>query len=422
MGKDKTAKKNIKPLIIALSVLLVIVSAFLVTSAVLGKGFLSKDGKDSETYAEEEELNSEEMTTQLTSSTTMSQTALTEDSKESDKKTDKESDKKSDEKSEKSEKTVEPETKDFSKNISTTIKQKNLYKNDDGLLPAGSTSRLLKDSVATHRWTASNVISNVTAERIAVNLNVYKDGVKTDKIVKRYIYAAVINTKPSRIVIPAASQYTDKKLAAMENFVKAYEKSTKEDILFAATNEMCSRDYDNIKGNVFYNGGSAITGTVIKAGRVAQAGDVCDSSLVINKDGTWEYPVKVSMSTANSLISKGTIASVSYTYPVIWHGSKYKHPEAGENTGIWTDHYIADDEERLYDNRTLIGKINNNKYVVLMSEGFGYGYLAECMLDGFGVQDAYWGNGGIAAAMYIKGHGLITPNNYVAHGDMFCVK
>ncbi len=236
------------------------------------------------------------------------------------------------------------------------------------------------------------------------------------------MYAAVVNTKPSRIVIPAAKQFSSRNLESVGKLVKAYENKTKEEILFAVTDEMCSRDYDNLQGNVFYNGNDSLTATVIKNGRIAQEGEASNDSLVINKNGTWEYPVRVSMSTANELINRGTIASVSYTYPVIWHGKKYVHPEAGENTGIWLDHYLAEGEDIAYDNRTIIGKVDNSKYIVLISEGFGYAYLAEYMLNDLGVQDAYWGNGGIAAAMYIKGHGLITPNNYIAHGDLFCVR
>lgn len=406
MDEKQTAKKNFKPMIIALSVLVVIVSAYFITSSVLGKGLFSKDVSGAQLYAEDEADDSQGIQAESEEPSGSGSVIVEGDGAE-----------------EKDAEEISEESKDITKNLSTTISQEKEYKNDDGTLEGGaSASRIISGAVATHRWTASNVISNVTAERIAVNLNVYSDGTKTDKTVKRYLYAAVINTKPSRIVVPAASQFSNRNLESMGKFVKGYENQTKEDILFAVNNEMCSRDYDNLQGNVFYNGNDSITGTVIKNSKVAQEGEVCNESLVINKDGTWEYPVKVSMSTANDLINRGTIASVSYTYPVIWGGKKYVHPEAGENTGIWYDHYIAEDEDILYDNRTIIGQIDSNKYIVLISEGFGYAYLAEYMLNDLGVQNAYWGNGGIAAAMYIKGHGLITPNNFIVHGDLFCVK
>lgn len=401
MGENQTAKKNIKPLIIALSVLLVIVSAYFITSSVLGKGLFSKDVSGAQLYADDEAADSQG----ITSVSDVNGQVVTQADKNEDAGTE-----------------ITEATKDITKNLKTTISQQKEYKNDDGYLEGTAASRILNGAVATHRWTASNVISNVTVERIAVNLNVYTDGVKTDKTVKRYMYAAVINTKPSRIVIPAAGQISNRNLEYVSKFVKSYESQTKEDILFAVNNEMCSRDYDNPQGNVFYNGGGALTATVIKNSKVAQEGEACNRSLVINKDGTWSFPVKVSMSTANDLINQGTIASVSYTYPVIWHGEKYNHPEAGQNTGIWTEHIIANEEDILYDNRTIIGKVNANKYVVLISEGFGYGYLAEYMLNDLGVQDAYWANGGIGAAMYVKGHGLVTPNNYIVHGDMLCVR
>ena len=405
MDEKQTAKKNFKPMIIALSVLVVIVSAYFITSSVLGKGFFSKDVSGAQLYAEDEAADSQGIQAESETPSGSGEVVVTENE------------------TEKTAEEITEEGKDITKNLSTTFNHEKEYENNDGTVEGGaSASRILSGAVATHRWTASNVISNVTAERIAVNLNVYSNGIKTDKTVRRYMYAAVINTKPSRIVVPAASQFSKRNLESMAKFVKAYESQTKEDILFAVNNEMCSRDYDNLHGNVFYNGNDTITGTVIKNSKVAQEGEVCNESLTINKDGTWKYPVKVSMSTANDLINRGTIASVSYTYPVIWGGKKYVHPESGENTGIWTNHYIAEDDEMLYDNRTIIGQVDSNKYIVLISEGFGYGYLAEYMLNDLGVQNAYWGNGGIAAAMYVKGHGLVTPNNYIVHGDLFCVK
>ena len=50
------------------------------------------------------------------------------------------------------------------------------------------------------------------------------------------------------------------------------------------------------------------------------------------------------------------------------------------------------------------------------------GYLSEIMLNHLGVEYAYWGNGGAGAAMYVKGYGVVTPHDYVVHGDFFCIR
>ena len=282
----------------------------------------------------------------------------------------------------------------------------------------GANSKFIKGAKVVKSWNASSVISKVTAEKIIVNLNVYdEDGKKTDQIKRRYLYVAQIDTRPSRVCVLSANQFTKPSVAYMTDIIKGYEKEYNQDILFATTNEMCARDYDNPQGKVFYNGNDTLTATVIKNGEIAQRGDPSRDSLLINKNGEWQFPCNVSMSTASDLIKNGTIASVSYTYPVIWKGEKYNHPDTGVNTGIWSDHDITDGV-----NKTLIGKIGTNRYIVTVSSGFGYGYMAEYMLNDLGVEDAYWGNGGVSAAMYIKGYGIVTPNNYEAHGDLFCIR
>lgn len=284
-------------------------------------------------------------------------------------------------------------------------------------LKTNTASKIMKGATASRRWEVSSVISKVVVEKIAVSLPVYENGVKTAQNKTRNVYIAEINTRPSRISVVAANQFTDNKVADLRDFVRHYESKMDQDILFASNNEMCARNYDNPMGNVFYNGDDSLTATVIKNGVIAQRGDISKASLIMYKDGTWKYPVSVSMSTAEDLIKSGAIASVSYTYPVIWKGEKYNHPDCGVNTGIWTDHSL--DPET---NHSLIGKTGTDKYYVIVGEGCGKGYLAEIMLNNLGVEDAYWGNGGAGAAMYVKGYGVVTPHDYVVHGDFFCVR
>ncbi len=284
-------------------------------------------------------------------------------------------------------------------------------------LKKDTASKIMKGAVASRRWEVSSVISKVIVEKIAVSLPVYEDGVKTAQNKTRNVYIAEINTRPSRISVVAASQFTGNKVADLRDFVKHYESEMSQDVLFASNNEMCARNYDNPMGNIFYNGDDSLTATVIKNGIIAQRGGASKASLVMYNDGTWKYPVNVSMSSAEELIKSGAIASVSYTYPVIWKGEKYNHPDCGVNTGIWTDHSL--DAET---NHSLIGKTGTDKYYVIVGEGCGKGYLAEIMLNNLGVEDAYWGNGGAGAAMYVKGYGVVTPHDYVVHGDFFCVR
>ncbi len=288
---------------------------------------------------------------------------------------------------------------------------------DDKVVIGTKASQILSGAKVAKSWSASSVISNVLVEKVSVNLPVYEDGVVTSQKEARNVFIAEITTRPSRLSYIASNQFTSSKISDITSFVKGFEQKTNQDVLFASTHEMCSRDFENPMTNVFYNGDDSLTATVIKNGVIAQRGDASKTSLVIYNDGRWEYPVNVSMSSAEELIKNGAVASVSYTYPIIWDGAKYKHPDTGYNTGIWTNHSLEKSA-----NSTLIGKKGNDKYYVLISQGFGSGYLAEFMLNNLGVDYAYWGNGGISAAMYVKGHGVVTPDDYIVHGDLFCVR
>ncbi len=393
MGNEKSAeKKNIKPIIIAIAAVFAVIAVFFLVSSFV-------DGKSPSDEAlipgvvqgsvPQQEGNAVKTTE---SSTTVKKNDIADSS------------------------IVDQNSNDAKVIVDTNATDKK-PKDIKATLPAGSKSVILKDATAVNRWEASSVISKVVAERVKVSLPVYEKGVKTDAKTDAYLYIAEIDTRPSRVSVIAASQFTNSKIADITNFVRGFENKENQDILFASTNEMCSRDYDNPMNNVFYNGDDSLTATVIKNGVIAQRGDASKNSLVMYKDGRWEFPVSVSMSSADKLIKDGAIASVSYTYPIIWEGKKYNHPDTGVNTSIWTNHTI--DKAT---NHTLIGKTGTDKYYVLISEGFGTGYLAEYMLNDLGVECAYWGNGGVASAMYIKGYGIITPNDYIVHGDLFCVR
>lgn len=394
MGNEKSAgKKGVKPVIIAIVAVLAAVAIFFLASSLMGDSD-AESGKEPVQGTVEQTDESTSSTKESATSTTTS--AVIDDIADSP--------------------VADQNSNDADVSTTTGIVT-TTAKKDETVLSANTKSEILKGATAVRRWEASSVISNVVAEKVKVSLPVYEDGVKTSSSKDAYLYIAEIETRPSRVSVVAASQFTSAKVADMSNFVKGLENVTNQDVLFASTNEMCARDFDNPTKNVFYNGDDSLTATVIKNGVIAQRGDASKNSLVIYKDGKWEYPVSVSMSSADKLIKNGAIASVSYTYPVIWEGKKYNHPDAGVNTVIWTNHSI--DKAT---NNTLIGKVGNDKYYVLVSEGFGSGYLAEYMLNDLGVEYAYWGNGGVSAAMYVKGYGVITPNDYVVHGDLFCVR
>lgn len=396
MGEGQTSsKRSLKPIIIAVSLVLAMAAAFFLISS-----FIGSDKSSSEASAQMGDALANEAGGSVEKITTV-QTANAAAANE---------------KGETS--TTKAYVNKIEEVEKMTNRKNNTSSSKDVILPKGSKSTLISGLTATKRWTASSVISKVVAEEIQAPLNVYdENGVKTSETKTRSLYVAVIDTKPSRVCIPAASQYTSTCVASMGSIVKGYGKKTGQDILFASSNEMCARDYYNPNGKIFYNGDDTLSATVIKDGKIAQRDVASPKSLIIYNNGNWEFPKSVSLSSSADLIKRGAIASVSYTYPVIWEGKRYNHYDTGENTGIWTDHAIGETECR-----TLIGKINNNKYVVVMSDGFGYGYLAEYMLNDLGVNYAYWGNGSVAAGMYIKGYGVITPYNYVVHGDLFCVK
>lgn len=291
---------------------------------------------------------------------------------------------------------------------------------DGSALPEGAKSELIKGADATNRWEASSVISSVTVERVKVTLNVYEKGEKTDKTKDRYMYAAVVKTRPSRVNLLCAKEFAPKRISGMPAIVRGFESKTDEKVLFACSNEVCSRDDSNPNGNIYYNSENNLEGLVIKNGVIAQQGKPGDS-LVMYKDGKWEYPVRMSLSNSEELIKLGVANTVSYTYPVIWDGKKYDNSESEITYDVFSDYVIAAPGSVSSD-RTLIGKIDDNTYVFLISEGFSGGYLVDYMMNDLGAKYAYWGAGGYATGMYVDGYGVITSNNYIAHGDLFCVK
>ncbi|MGN1169410.1 MAG: hypothetical protein ACI4RB_04740, partial [Acutalibacteraceae bacterium] len=89
----------------------------------------------------------------------------------------------------------------------------------------GTGSKFIKGATAVKKWNASSVISKVTAEKIIVPLNVYdENGKKTDQIKKRYLYVAQIDTRPSRVCVLSANQFTKTTVAYMTDIIKGYEK------------------------------------------------------------------------------------------------------------------------------------------------------------------------------------------------------
>ncbi len=293
--------------------------------------------------------------------------------------------------------------------------------NSEGTLPKGTKSLFIKNSVATDRWEASSIISKVTAEKVRVELDEYKNGEKTGTKKTRNMYVAVVETRPARVVLTPSGQYTQNKISDIMSVIKGYNSETGEDILFACSNESCANDASNPSRNVFLIGENKPMATVIRSSLLVQQGET-SKSLVINQSGKWEYPVKVSLSSSDELIKYGTTNSISYTYPVIWNGKKYVNTDKDKEDLKITSNYTICPEGDVSEDRTLIGKINDNKYVFVISEGFSSGYLADYMLNDLGVKYAYWGAGKYATGMYINGYGVITKNNYVAHGDLFCIK
>lgn len=291
---------------------------------------------------------------------------------------------------------------------------------DGSALKEGTESDLIKGAEATNRWKATSVISDVEVERVKVSLDEYENGKKTGNKKTRYMYAAKVTTRPSRINMISANQFTPDNISGIPAIVSGFESKTGEDILFACSNELCARDGSNPNGNVYYNDENNLEATVVKNSVLAQQGKP-SVSLVINENGKWEYPVRVSLSTSAELIKFGATSTVAYTYPVIWEGKKYKKNDTEISYDIWSDFKITPSGDVSKD-RTLIGKIDNQNYVFLISEGFSGGYLIDYMLNDMGANYAYWGACGYATGMYVDGYGVITSNNYIAHGDLFCVK
>lgn len=298
--------------------------------------------------------------------------------------------------------------------ISTTENRK-----DGSSLPEGTKSEFIKGAEAVNRWTATSVISSVTVERVKVNLNVYEKNEKTDEVRTRYMYVAKAETRPSRINMISAGQVTSDRIAGIPAIIDGIKNLKDEDVLFACSNELCASDGTNPNRNIYYTSKNGLEATVVKDGVLAQQGK-SSTSVAIYDNGKWEYPVRVSLSNSAQLIKFGLKNSVAYTYPIIWDGKKWEN-ETEIYYDIWKDRKIAPAGDVSCD-RTLIGKIDDNNYVFLISEGFSGAYLIDYMIKDMGARYAYWGTCGYATGMYVKGYGVITSNNYVAHGDLFCIK
>lgn len=383
MSRFQEKEKSFKPVIIAISILLVAAGVF---TAVFG--IMRKDSKKTDDSSVT--FHSNTGTTASTSSSSSGNDAV-----------------------------IAPVDDNVPQAISTAVSDRK----DGSDLPEGTASKLIKGGIALNRWKASSVISKVTAERIKVSLDVYEKGKKTGEKKDRYMYAAVVETRPSRITMFSSDQFTEDKISGIPAMISGYESKTDEDILFACSNEHCARDGSNPNGHIFYNHADNLGGTVIRNSVLAQQGEL-GLSLAINQNGKWEYPVKVSLSSSDVLIKTGVTNTVSYTYPVIWNGKKFDHTKVDKleiKYDIMSDFKIANSGSVSCD-RTLIGKIDDNKYAFLISEGFSGGYLVDYMLKDMGAKYAYWGAGGYQTGMYVDGYGVITSNNYIAHGDLFCVK
>ena len=379
MNSDNESRKGIKTAIIIAGVIIAAAAIFAIVFGIMKKTGLNDSDKESTTY--------------YRSTSTASQV------------------------NDNGEAIIAPKDDEIPQAISTTDAGK---RNDGSALPEGTESELIQGTVATNRWKASSVISTVTAERVRVNLDVYEKGNRTGETRARYMYAAVVETRPSRISFVSTKQLDIDNVSGIPAMVRSFETAMGEDILFACSNEQCARNDDNPNENMYYDDNNNLEGTAIKNGTLAQQGKP-SVSLVVSKDGNWEYPVKVSLSTSENIIKLGGINSVSYTYPVIWDGRKYDSSESKISYKIMKNFEISPSDSTKHD-RTLIGQIDENKYAFLVSDGFSGGYLVDYMLNELGAKKAYWGSGGYATGMYIKGYGVITSNNYIAHGDLFCVK
>lgn len=269
---------------------------------------------------------------------------------------------------------------------------------------ANKTSKIVNGAKYSKSYTASSNGMSVYAEKIKLTLPVYENGKKTSKTVNRFAYIAVIQGNPSKFKSIAASQSTGKTVDTVTNAARAVNAT------FAVNGEMCNHNTTTYDG--FLNAATdQPTATVIKNSKIAQSNQVTPS-LTMTKDGVWEYPVNVGKDNAQSLIDSGVITSIGYTYPVIWRGEKFYIENGAAIAPMWFEFGLltSNKKNKYYNDHVLVGQIDAQTYVVGVSESFGRGYLCE-IFENMGVQNAYWGNGGHCATMYIKGYGVVNRPN-----------
>ena len=176
MGEGQTSsKRSLKPIIIAVSLVLAMAAAFFLISS-----FIGSDKSSSEASAQMGDALANEAggsVEKITTAQTANAAAANEKGETS---------------------TTKAYVNKIEEVEKMTNRKNNTSSSKDVTLPKGSKSTLISGLTATKRWTASSVISKVVAEAIQAPLNVYDgNGVKTSETKKQRarnrIYAVTLH-------------------------------------------------------------------------------------------------------------------------------------------------------------------------------------------------------------------------------------
>ena len=184
-----------------------------------------------------------------------------------------------------------------------------------------------------------------------------------------YCNIALVTASPDKLHMARATTLTGNSMDYVENMSKSAG-------AVIAVNGVATKNYDDMP--------------VIYDGKLVNKGSSSGLRLMIYGNGTWKQDV-LNSSNAQSFISAGVRQSVRFQDQPLTNGN------------VTT--YL--DEGGYYHNRTFIGQIDKNHYVVVVSEFMPIKRVAEVM-KAYGVKDAYLLNGGNCSFMYVKGIGNTT--------------
>ncbi len=207
----------------------------------------------------------------------------------------------------------------------------------------------------------------------------YDNAIDYEKTVTYQPYAtvAIVTAEPERLKISTAKQLLGKNTAKVEEMAR------KADALIAVNCEACASGKGYSEPVRRYS--------IVRNGQIIQDYNAESrvAPLQMYRDGTWKFAT-ITSANSKELVSQGLYNTV-------------RHQDISITKGKVT----AGIGDAYHHNRTMIGQISENKYVLMCGEFMPVVDMAEILVK-YGVHTAIVTNGGNCTSMYVKGIGNTT--------------